>query len=791
MNAEFPSTMKPNTPPTNPRLRPGLFTVVLLLISITALSSTASMAAEAGKDDEVVSLDPFSVTAKPDASGYGVTSATTISRLNTPLRDIPQTINIVSEQFIKELAAPTLGEAVAFMPNVTTRAGAPDRFQVRSIDVFSQFRNGFRYTTGASLDYVKDLSNIDRIEIIKGLGSATTGRGEAGGVINLITKKPKAAPATSIRGVMDQYGYYETTLDTTGPLNKSGSILYRAISSYQGGETFSPNVRYNSFSFFPSLQFRFSERTDLLIEGSLQSGETPGAEFFEIIDGRPRFARGSNGVIVSSLPPNGALVKFKMVPLTQAQTLPWLKPEAEVYEATTSLNHKFSDWFSTRQAVVLFKAGVDREYTRLSGQLSGENGWIFAPSDTARMAPIDMVEQLQFSTNETDTKFISYQGDFLFDFKNKVMTNQTLIGYEYTYRTIFTRSKRATDNRGYRVFDNSAFLNLQRSDMLPQSVSTWTHNDRTEASVYIQHTAKLFRDRLEITGGWRYDKLEEDIHDFLNKKYTESRPDPTDGTFRVGASYRLFPWMSTYAVHAEQKDPTNTVLRFPQGTFGVAGRDPGELVSGARTVKLDEVGLKSEVMDGKLTFNVTYYEITEGSNIRSNNFHTNSADLVSPLYNWSENLVDPSGISNGWEIEVMGAPTERFSFYSSASFPTNETLQAVQADGSVVKSFRRGHSKARLNFAGNFLISKQQGWAYYAQTAFGWIDDVVWNPDNKILGSSSLRWDLGVKVVHRLQKGAWEAQLRMQNVLDQYIVTGTGNSGTSPRRLSFSLERSF
>ena len=762
-----------------------------LIVPLSGQQTTGNLKSAAETEKDAVVLEPFSVTAKADASGYGVTSSTSFTRLNTPLRDVPQTINIVSEKFIEELAAPTLGEAVAFMPNVTTRTGAPDRFQVRSIDVFSQFRNSFRYNTGDSLNYVKDLSNVDRIEIIKGLGSATTGRGEAGGVINLITKKPQARRATAIKGLVDHFGYYKTELDSTGPLNESGSILYRAIAAYAGGEHYSPNDKYDTISVYPSLAFRFNERTDLLIEGSFQSGQTPSAELFEIIDGRAAFKRGTNGVIVSSLPAVGSLTKLKMLSLRHPQSLPWLKPDAEVYEVMTTLNHKFTDWLSTRQSAVLFKGGVDREYTRLSGQLSGEGGWVFDPGDLTRTAPIDMIYALQFTTAETDTEFASYQGDFLLDYNLGAIVNQTLIGYEYTKRSIFNRFARAQDNRGYRVIDNGAFLNLKRSDMLPQSVTAHTDRDAMEKSLYVQHSFKLWRDRLQVTGGWRYDDLEEDIRDLRNNAFTKSRPASTDSTYRLGASFRVLPWMTAFAVHAEQKDPRQTVLRFPQGTFGVPGRDPSELISAERTVELDEVGIKSELLDGKLTFNLTYYEILEGSNIRSNNFRTNPQDSLSPLYNWSENLVDPSGASDGFEIEIMGAPTERLSFYASASFPTNETLLAVQADGSVLKSFRRGHSDARLNFVGNYLVTNKPDWAVYGQSAFGWVDDVVLNPDNRILQSGSLRWDLGVRVVRRLQKGGWEAQVRVQNVLDQRVTTGTGNAGTSPRRFSASIERRF
>lgn len=694
---------------------------------------------------------------------------------------------------MKELAAPSLGEAVALMPNVTLRAGAPDQLQVRSIDVFSVFRNSFRYSTGASLNFRKDLSNIDRVEIIKGLGSATTGRGEAGGVVNMITKKPRAQRATSISGIVDNYGYYKTELDTTGPLTKNGKVLYRAIAAYTGGEIYSPNEEYDLLNFYPSLEFRFNDRTNLLIEGSIQSGETPSSTLFEISDFRKNFKRaGTNNTIVSNLPNVGALQKIPTLDLRHPVTLSWIDPDAQVYEATLTLNHKFTDWLSTRQSALFYKGEVDREFVRLSGQLSGEAGWIFDPGDTAKLFPTDLVYALLFETNEGDLDFASYQGDFLLEYHTGALSHQTLLGYEFTSRTMFNRTKRVTDNRGYRVIENGPYLGLQRSDMLPQVLTTHTDRDVMEISYYVQHTTKMLGDRLQLTGGWRYDKLEEDIWNRMNNSFTESRPDPTDATYRVGASYRIKPWISAFAVHAEQKDPLRTELRYPRGTDGVPGRDPAELISSDRTVELDEFGLKTEVFDGRLTANLTYYYITEGNNMRQFNFRTNPNDALNPLFNWTENVVDPSGISAGFEIEVMGAPTERLSFYASASFPTNETLRAVQADQSILTSFRRGHSDARLNFAGNYLVNNNPNRKIYAQTAFGWTDDVVLNPDNRILQSGSLRWDLGVRVVQLIKgSGAWEAQVRVQNVLDQKVITGTGNSATSPRRWSLSVERRF
>jgi outer membrane receptor protein involved in Fe transport len=764
---------------------PRIAIVAMLFLTGPSVRAQTAAPSTSPKEEELITLDPFSVSAKQDASGYGVTSATSVTRLNTPLRDIPQTVNIASERMIKELAAPTLGEAVAFLPGVTVRNGGQDQFQVRSIDVFSQFRNSFRYTTGSSMQFRKDMANIDRIEVIKGLGSATTGRGEAGGVVNLVTKKPQAKEATSLRFTMDDFSYNKTELDTTGPLTADGRILYRAIASYTGGEIYLPNEKYDTVAFFPSVYFRINDRTDLLVEGTLQSGRTPSAEFFEIQDEFQFFFRAPDGQVLRTFPQDGALHKTRMLPQDQPQTASWVRPDAQDYEVLTQLNHKFTDWFSTRQGVIWVKTEVDRDLTRLRGF----GGYIFDSANPLG-PPIDWTMALRHDTTELDTEFVSYQGDFLLEYDFAKMSHQTLLGYEFTQRDIFNRFSRANTGGIWRIMDNSAFLNLQRSDMPAQAVVTSETRDVEETSYYAQHTIKALDERLQITGGWRYDKIEEDIHNLRNNTFTASRPEPTDKTWRAGAGYRVFPWATLFAVHAEQQDPTRNVLRFPEGTSGVAGRDPAERISAARTVDLDEIGLKSELFGGRYTFNVSYYKILEGSDIRSVNFRTNRNDELSPEFNWRENVVDPSASSEGVEVEFSGAPTDRVTFYASAAF-AHTAIFAVQSDQSIIRRRQRGDTPVRLNLLANYLAHQSGKWTVYLQNAFGYTDDVVLNPDNIVLQSGSFRWDVGVRVLRRLERGSWDAQFRVQNVLDQRIITGTANSGTSPRRFVFSLERRF
>ncbi|MCP5530451.1 MAG: TonB-dependent receptor plug domain-containing protein [Opitutaceae bacterium] len=753
------------------------------------LLTTSWAQKETPPNEDVVKLEPFSVEAAVDASGYGVTSASSLTRTNTPLRDIPQTINIATDKMISELAAESLGEALILLPGVNPRGGGPDQFSIRFIDTFSSFRNNFRLSVGEAGGYRRDLSNVARVEVIKGLGSTATGRGEAGGVINVVTKKPQAKKENSVKFTMGSWGYYKVEADSTGAISDDGKIRYRAIAAYTGGETYLDNASYDVWAFYPSLEFLLGENTNLLLEGSLQTGRTPTTQFFEIQDERQYFVRLPDNSYIRNFPQDGALQIVKVLDQQTPQIADFVKPDAQVYDLTTTLTHRFSDWFSTRQALLLYKADVDEDDSRLRGFGS----YIFDPNDPLG-PPIDWTMAMRYDKVHTETELVSLQGDFLFDYSfGDFVNNQTLVGYEYTTRDQFKYSTRSQTGGIFRILDNANSLNVSNvteADLPPPSVREHTDRSVTEWAYFVQHTSKFFNDRVLLTGAWRYDGQKEDLTDLRSNTLTKLRPEDTDGTWRLGASVKVRKGITVFGVHAEQANPTETVFRYPDGTFGVPGRDPNELISSNRTFELDEVGIKAELANGRYTFNLTHYNITLNSGIRSVNFRLNPNDELDPLYNYRENVIDPSQTSSGYEIELMGAPSDRFSFYASAALPKSSS-DTVQADGSLAKRKLRGHTDVALSFLGNYLVGQFKKWDVYGQTAMGYTDDVILNPENRFLQSGSFRWDLGIRVQRVINGRTWEAQARVENVLDQRITTGTANSGSAPRRFSFYVRTIF
>src|SRR5262245_11005368 len=109
-----------------------------------------------------------------------------------PLRDTPQTISVIPKAVIEEQGATTLRDVLRNVPGLTFAAGeggtpAGDNLTLR----------GFSARNDIFVDGVRDLGpqsrdpfNLEQVEVVKGPGSAFTGRGSAGGTINLVSKSP-------------------------------------------------------------------------------------------------------------------------------------------------------------------------------------------------------------------------------------------------------------------------------------------------------------------------------------------------------------------------------------------------------------------------------------------------------------------------------------------------------------------------------------------------------------------------------------------------------------------------
>ena len=234
-----------------------------LVLSVTPERSTANT-----EPDEVGAngRSPLQVIATGEAEedDYNADNASTATRTDTPLRDVPQSIQVVPQQVIKDRNTDTIIESTETVSGVVYDGGFADAptgsVIIRGFSQTQQFRNGFRDTDRGGLSAI---GTTDRVEILKGPGSVLFGNLEPGGIINVVTKQPLSEPFYELSLEAGNRSFFQPGVDLSGSLNEDKSVLYRLIATYQSSDSFQEFANSDIVTVAPSLAFNIGERTKL------------------------------------------------------------------------------------------------------------------------------------------------------------------------------------------------------------------------------------------------------------------------------------------------------------------------------------------------------------------------------------------------------------------------------------------------------------------------------------------------------------------------------------------------
>ena len=164
------------------------------------------------------------------------------TRTETALRDVPQSIQVIPQPVIEEQNALRLGEVLRNASGVVTTTGRAQEGDGVYIRGFggpfnsSFLRNGVRDENGPFI--IADPVNIERVEVLKGPASVLYGELNPGGTVNIITERPLSEPSYEVEATAGNFDFYRGALDLTGPLNESGSVLYRLNAAAQITDSF-------------------------------------------------------------------------------------------------------------------------------------------------------------------------------------------------------------------------------------------------------------------------------------------------------------------------------------------------------------------------------------------------------------------------------------------------------------------------------------------------------------------------------------------------------------------------
>lgn len=195
-----------------------------------------------------------------DIAAYGINSISTATKTLTPLRDIPQSISVVTKEQIRDQSMASITDVVAYVPGVTSHQGENNRDQlvIRGNSTSADFfLNGVR----DDVQYYRDLYNVERVEALKGPNSMLFGRGGGGGVINRVSKEAGFAALREMTFQGGSFGTKRFTTDLDQPINNRFALRFNGL--YENSGSFRNNVNLERYGVNPTATIVLGSRTDV------------------------------------------------------------------------------------------------------------------------------------------------------------------------------------------------------------------------------------------------------------------------------------------------------------------------------------------------------------------------------------------------------------------------------------------------------------------------------------------------------------------------------------------------
>ncbi|WP_148262006.1 TonB-dependent siderophore receptor [Methylomonas methanica] len=222
-------------------------------------------------------LDEQSETRLDDPLGYQAINAVTATRTDTPIKQIPQSIQAVKHSLIDDQQNVTLSEVLYNVSGVVPRntlftpviEGTLLRgFRAEQlIDGFTQY-----YNTGDR----ESLVNVDRVEVLKGANAIFYSGGSGspvGGVINVISKLPQARAFREMGFKAGSHAFYQPYIDINQPFNENA--LFRLTAEYTNSDSWVDVVQTERFNINPTLVLTDNADTKLTLQGKLSRWQQP------------------------------------------------------------------------------------------------------------------------------------------------------------------------------------------------------------------------------------------------------------------------------------------------------------------------------------------------------------------------------------------------------------------------------------------------------------------------------------------------------------------------------------
>jgi iron complex outermembrane recepter protein len=259
-------------------------------IVIAAADNSTQTSADTSRSGSLQEVTVTGTSEKSEASQYRQSTTNSATRTDTPVQEVPQSVQVVSRQLIDDLHATRMDDVMLYVSGVAHQnnfGGLWDNYSIRG---FSGSENGGLnillngFASNRAYAPPRDIANIERIDFLKGPAAALYGSSEPGGTINVVTKKPQFKEANEADFSIGTHDFYRSSVDSTGALGEN--LAYRINAATESKGSSRDDIHSQRQFFAPALTWVLSDQTTLNYEAEILRQKAPMDRGIVAVNGR-------------------------------------------------------------------------------------------------------------------------------------------------------------------------------------------------------------------------------------------------------------------------------------------------------------------------------------------------------------------------------------------------------------------------------------------------------------------------------------------------------------------------
>ncbi|MDX8555363.1 TonB-dependent receptor [Elizabethkingia sp. HX CGY] len=574
------------------------------------------------------------------------------TKSNLTVMETPQPIAIVTHEIIEQQQAKQLSDVLQNVNGIyvtSSRGNSQDSFGGRGFILGNDniFKNGARVNSGV----FPEVTGLERVEVLKGANAMLYGNTAAGGIINMVTKKPRFQTGGSFSLSGGSWNTYKPTFDVYGPISKD--VAFRLNGTYETAKSFRDHVSSEKIYLNPSILFNIGKKSQLIVEGD-----------YLINNFTPDFGIGS---ITNK---DGSYSMNTLLPRNAFLGANWQYQDVKQASTNITFNHQISNNWSLN--VITSYQNYTKDY------FSTERvQWEYDKNNR-----LNWKRPLNKTYNEQN--YTSFQANVNGEFNTGKINHKVLIGADSDYGaadsyTYFNPSNNKTYGTGYiyGTGGGNGILYLDdtstwSSESIPASAIQDRNRIRTRrVGIYVQDFISLTKEFKVLAGlRWSYIQNMPTINTNFrtNTKKLVDNSSTSDQALspKVGLVYMPNDNLSLFATY------TNS---FSANT----GYDINRSTLKPTTIDQYEVGVKKNLWNNAIAVNLSAYQILY------KNYYQTAELNAGGQPNSDPNMKEFAGKmrSRGVELDITGNPSKNLSLIGGISYNNSVYLDTPDNFGYV------------------------------------------------------------------------------------------------------------